>query len=61
MTVKYLLMHTFVGNDKEDVCNQINEYIEQTEKMRENIHIQEVTFSKNDGKTVAVMEYNLAD
>ena len=61
MAVRELLMHKFVGETTDDVCSQINEYIEHLEGMHQEAKIHEVTFSKNEEKIVAVVEYYLAD
>ena len=61
MAVRELLKHKFVGVTKDDVCSQINEYIEQLEGSHQGVKIHEVTFSKNTEKIEAVLEYYLAD
>ncbi|WP_462406713.1 hypothetical protein [Gracilibacillus sp. Marseille-QA3620] len=61
MTISSLLKHEFVGEDKEHVCDLMNVFVENTENRHQLVKIHEVTFSKREGKTVAVMEYYLGD
>ena len=61
MAVRELLKHKFVGETRDDVCSQINEYVELLEGIHQEVGIHEVTFSKNEGRIEAVLEYYLAD
>ena len=61
MAVRELLKHKFVGETRDDVCSQINEYIEQLEGTHQEVKIHEVIFLKNTEKIGAVLEYYLAD
>lgn len=61
MATRYLLKHNFVGDSKDHVCTQIKEYIERIEEMHQEVDIHEIIFSESDKKTVAVLEYYLAE
>ena len=61
MAVRELLKHKFVGETKDDVCSQINEYIEHLEGSHQEVKIHEVTFTEHAEKIEAVLEYYLAD